>query len=256
MNIDSYRLVTVADDPAGLHRIEAIVEEVWPAYVLHASVSGYSEFRPDWMGIYRRWPQFQFLLVDPQGQAVAAGNCAATAWDGHPADLPQTGWDWILDRAGQEHDTGQPARNLVGLSVSIPSRFQGQGLSRVAIRAMHALAQNAGLGRVVIPVRPTWKARYPLIPIDAYAAWTNDDGLPFDPWLRQHVREGAAIAQPCARAMTMGGKVADWEAWLEMPLPTSGQYTHPLLLSPLAVDRQADRCVYVEPNVWVVHDVS
>src|SRR5258708_31304265 len=40
-----------------------------------------------------------------------------------------------------------------------------------------------GLGLLIAPVRPSWKDRYPLIPIAEYAAWRRADGLPFDPWM-------------------------------------------------------------------------
>ncbi|MEZ4637201.1 MAG: hypothetical protein R2873_08130 [Caldilineaceae bacterium] len=113
-----------------------------------------------------------------------------------------------------------------------------------------------GLTRLIVPVRPNFKARYPLIPIDDYISWTNADGLPFDPWMRVHARLGARVLKPCHRAMTIGGRVAEWQEWTGVPLPGSGQYTLPELLSPLSVDRAADRCVYVEPNVWMEHVVK
>jgi hypothetical protein len=56
---------------------------------------------------------------------------------------------------------------------------------------MKAAAADHGLGALIAPVRPTLKDRYPLTPMERYALWERDDGLPFDPWLRVHRRLGA-----------------------------------------------------------------
>lgn len=47
-------------------------------------------------------------------------------------------------------------------------------------------ARAAGLASVIAPVRPTWKERCPLIPIERYVEWRRDDGSHFDPWIRTH----------------------------------------------------------------------
>jgi hypothetical protein len=56
--------------------------------------------------------------------------------------------------------------------------------------------------------------------------------------------------------MTMGGTVAQWEAWTGVALPGSGDFVLPDLLAPLRVDHAADRCIYVEPNVWMEHGIE
>ena len=83
---------------------------------------------------------------------------------------------------------------------------QGRGLSRFIIEAMAAAGRAAGLGPLIAPVRPSWKDRYPLIPIAAYAAWRRHDGLPFDQWMRVHARLGAAVLRPDSSHI-MGTKI-------------------------------------------------
>jgi hypothetical protein len=41
-----------------------------------------------------------------------------------------------------------------------------------------------------------------------------------------------------------------------MAFPESGDYVFPGGISPLAIDREADRGTYLEPNVWMIHDLS
>ena len=38
-----------------------------------------------------------------------------------------------------------------------------------------------------------------------------------------------------------------------MAVPESGEYTFPEGLATLAIDRQATRGTYWEPNVWMIH---
>ncbi len=123
------------------------------------------------------------------------------------------------------------------------------------IRAMRQLAREAGLQRMIAPVRPNLKHRYPLIPMQNYITWTTADALPFDPWMRVHARLGAHIVNPCNRSMTLGGRVAEWESWTGVAIPGSGEFVLPELLAPLHVDHAADRCTYVEPNVWMEHEL-
>ncbi|MDW5325634.1 hypothetical protein [Plantactinospora sp. KLBMP9567] len=125
------------------------------------------------------------------------------------------------------------------------------GLAGKLLRALGDLA--AAQHRVICPVRPTRKARYPLTPIDRYADWTRPDGTPFDPWLRTHVRLGGRIIATAPRSQAITGTAAEWQRWTGLEFPDSGEYVIPDGLSTLHVDLDADRGSYVEPNIWVQH---
>jgi hypothetical protein len=56
--------------------------------------------------------------------------------------------------------------------------------------------------------------------------------------------------------MTIGGSVDDWERWAGMSFPESGDYVVPGAADLVHIDREADRGVYYDPNVWVVHDLA
>jgi len=64
------------------------------------------------------------------------------------------------------------------------------------------------------------------------------------------------MAKVCPRSMRITGTIAEWEQWAGMAFPESGAYVVPGALVPVEIDRAADLGVYVEPNVWVVHNLS
>jgi hypothetical protein len=121
---------------------------------------------------------------------------------------------------------------------------------------MRDTARDHGFEYLVAPVRPSWKARYPLVPIDRYVTWRIDDGRLFDPWLRAHANLGAELVRPCHESMTIPGTVAEWEEWAVMPFPESGSYVVPGALEPVLIDRERDQGTYVEPNVWMLHRID
>jgi hypothetical protein len=124
------------------------------------------------------------------------------------------------------------------------------------IEGMGGIAREHGFRDLLAPLRPSWKERYPLTPIERYAQWTREDGLPFDPWIRTHVRLGAEMLRPEPQSMRISGTVAEWEDWTEMVFPESGEYVFPQGLAPLSVDREQDLGLYYEPNLWMVHRVQ
>ena len=143
---------------------------------------------------------------------------------------------------------------LSALVAVVDRRRQGQGLSAVLIRAMVDVARRHGFPALIAPVRPTWKDRYPLIPMERYASWKRDDGVPFDPWLRVHARLGAELLEMCPESMRIEGSVGDCEEWTGLALPDDGDYIVPGALVPVRVE--GGRGVYVEPNVWMRHRVG
>ncbi len=82
---------------------------------------------------------------------------------------------------------------LCALAAEILPRHQGHGLSAAVLRAMAGLASGAGLPHLIAPVRPTLQERYPTIAIERYTRWTREDGTPFDPWIRVHIRLGGRL---------------------------------------------------------------
>jgi GNAT superfamily N-acetyltransferase len=146
----------------------------------------------------------------------------------------------------------RPEPDVLSAMVAVVDRGrQGEGLSTKLVEAMRGLARAHGYAALVAPVRPTWKERYPLIPMERYARWTRDDGLPFDPWLRVHAKLGAELLEVCPASMRIEGGVGEWEDWTGLAFPDDGDYLVPGGLVPVRVED--GRGIYVEPNVWMRH---
>jgi hypothetical protein len=142
------------------------------------------------------------------------------------------------------------------MQIAMRGDARGGGLSGTMVGAMRAGAKAASYRAVIANVRPTWKERYPLIPIASYARWTREDGLPFDPWMRLHARLGARVVRASPKALIINGSVADWESWTGMAFPESGRYVVPKATQPVTIDRERDEGVYFDENVWMVHDID
>ncbi|HGJ5228623.1 TPA: hypothetical protein ACJXEA_002694 [Legionella pneumophila subsp. fraseri] len=49
--------------------------------------------------------------------------------------------------------------------------------------------------------------------------------------------------------------VAQWEQWLGHPLLQTGQYLVKGGLNPVTINKEEDIGIYIEANVWVIHDL-
>jgi hypothetical protein len=254
--IDGYQIQTVADAPELVDRIQELIDAVWPRFVTEAGIPKGHPLPYDWFGLYAHWPHLQFVLIDPaNGELVAACHALTLAWDDPAEELPDSGWNWAMHQARLDLAAGRTPTMASALSITVAPPRRGQQLSYVAVRAMKQVVLETGVNRFFAPVRPTWKARYPITSMAEFCTWQNDEGLPLDPWMRVHARLGARFIKPCNSSQPLAGTVAQWEEWLDLPLPASGEYVGPGLLTTLQVDCEADEAVYVEPNVWMEHSL-
>jgi GNAT superfamily N-acetyltransferase len=222
-------------------RFDTLTVQTFPEYMNHNAPGA-----KYWGRLYEDHPDFQLGLVD-DGDLVAELHSIPTPWNGSSEDLPE-GWDEAFLRA---YESGRAGDVLCALAISVRPDRQGQGLAARMLDEMRAAAQDAGLRELIAPVRPTLKARYPLIPIEEYLGWRRDDGAHFDPWIRVHERVGGEIIAASPESMTIEATVVEWEAWTGMRFPADGDYVVPEMLAPLFVRDGVGR--HVEPNVWLRH---
>ena len=206
-----------------------------------------------YIGRVREWfPEWNLILVDAEQNPVATGWGIPVRWDGTVAGLP-SGYTDTTIRAVEGREQGIAPDTLVICGAVVAGRLKGRGLAGKLLATLRDTALEAGLTRVIAPVRPTLKQQYPLTPIETFMTWTNPDGTALDPWIRTHQRMGASTLAAAPASQTMTGTVAEWEQWSGIALPSSGDYVIPKGLSVLHIDREADLGTYVEPNIWIRH---
>ncbi|MEU8222720.1 GNAT family N-acetyltransferase [Kribbella sp. NPDC048915] len=245
-----YELILAADAPELDDEAEQRFAEDWPEFIFHdEGVPPYRDRRREY---FADW-EFYFVDATDDGRRLIAGCWAVPlAWDGTVEDLPG-GFTDSLARSVTEHEENVVPNTCVLMAAAVRSDEQGQGHAGRVIAALRDHAAANGLEKMIAPVRPTSKSRYPLTPIEIFMTWTRDDGLPLDPWLRTHVRLGATLLAPAPASQTMTGSVTDWENWTRMQFPSTGTYTIPDGLTVLHIDREANTGTYTEPNIWLRH---
>jgi hypothetical protein len=196
--------------------------------------------------------EYNIVLVDADSEPVATGWGVPLSWSGETTDLPAT-FARILARSLEANDSSDVADTFVICGAVVHPARKGSGVAQALIHALIDVAAIHSLPKVIAPIRPTLKHLYPLQSIDAYAKWVRGDGLPWDPWLRLHVRIGGEVIDLAHEAQTIVGTISQWEEWSGLELPESGRYVIPNGMAPLHIDNSADLGTYVEPNIWVRH---
>ena len=239
-------VVTSADRPDLDDQARAAFRSEWPEFIFHDPISSAHIER-----VEKYFPHYDILLLD-DGEVVAGGWGVPLQWDGSVATAPD-GYDGALVAAVTGHENGTPPDTLSVMAAAVKHGRQGRGLAGQVLTALRNRATGAGLQRVIAPVRPTLKQRYPLISMAEFATWTRPDGLHLDPWIRTHQRLGATILGPALRSMLITGTVSEWESWTGMAFPSTGQYVVPDALDLVHIDRDQDTGTYAETNLWMRH---
>jgi GNAT superfamily N-acetyltransferase len=209
--------------------------------------------------IAQKFPETQLLLRNQQGSIVATMTAVRIDWDGNPASL--TTWDAVV---GENVETGDYIKTykpegttLCITSSAIDPPLQGKGLAPLLMRGMQQTAQELGIHHLIGPFRPSGYGDYKLahgsVDFAEYCAMTQENGEPFDPWLRSTFRIGLKPLRIEERSMVV-----------DVPIRTFGEYQrtyHPQKWKEVEKDKwecgetgswfvHGDRAIYIEPNIW------
>jgi GNAT superfamily N-acetyltransferase len=251
MHTDRFQVITPAHkDYRDL--VRGLTKEVWPEFMLHDQVA--NEL---WHELLDRFAEYQLALFDHEVRRVAGmANSFPLKWESPLENLPEDGWDWAFREAVNNHKRGETPNVHCAIQIVLRSEYQGQGLSAPMIAAVRAVTKSQRLQGLIIPIRPSEKHKYPLTRLDDYITWKTEKGFPLDAWLRAHVYAGARIIKVCHRSKVIRGTRSEWESWTGLRFPQSGSYIIDRALNPITMDIESGEGIYVEPNVWSVHEIE
>lgn len=225
-------------------------KKVWPEFIQHDAV-----LEKYWNNLYSDFGDCQFAFYSEDGFA-GVGNSIPLRWDDNFENLPIEGLDWAINKAIKDNQNNLTPTLLVGVQILINPELQSKGLSYQFLATMKQIAKSKGFKHIALPVRPNLKHQYPLIPMEDYIKWTNSKEEPFDPWIRVHAKAGGKIISICHESMLIKGTVGHWESWTNLSFQSSGNYIVDKALCPIAIDIEKNTGTYVEPNVWIIHEVE
>ncbi|HXF84160.1 MAG TPA: hypothetical protein VNK49_02125 [Anaerolineales bacterium] len=242
--------------PANLNRyrdpVIQLARRSWAPFMWHNAFA-----REHWHNLFDHFSEYQAVIVETStDRPVAIGHSLPFRWEEDLANLPEEGWDWVIQKAIHDHKEGIQPNLQAALFVAVQEEYQKHGLSMVILQILREIAASKGFNHLVVPVRPSEKSKYPLISMDDYITWKTQEGLPFDAWLRVHIRAGGKIIKICHQSKTIHGSRAEWEEWTGMKFPQSGLYVIPGALNPIEINIEKNEGVYIEPNVWVAHSMA
>lgn len=245
-------VVSVAERPE-LARLLDRLSKAWPEFMTHDPLSE----------LYYRlavteWADFVLVATDPAAvdQLVAVAYSVPFHWSDHPDQPLPAGHDAMILQAVQDRTAGRSATMVGAVEITVDPARQGTGVSQLMLDALRRNTARLGYRLLVAPVRPNNKHQYPELSTVEYATRTRPDGLPVDPWLRVHVRAGGRIGPVAPCSLTVAAPLAHWRAWTGLPFDRTAAVQVPGALVPVHCDLQHDHAVYVEPNIWVRHELS
>jgi hypothetical protein len=241
-------ITTLAERPEYLEHLYDFVD-TWPPFMLNDPIA--NTFMNQ---VPTHFPD-QCVVATENGELVAHGRSIPFVFpDENRTDLPAAGWDRVLQWGFFDLRTGRTPNVSSALEIVIRPSHLGRGLSHDMLAAMRRAVKAKGHAALYAPVRPNGKSD-PHEPMTQYIDDVRDDGLPQDPWLRVHVKAGGKILKVAPRSMVIAGSLDEWRAWTGLPFDRTGDVVVPKALVPVHVDVEHDHAVYVEPNVWVRHDL-
>jgi hypothetical protein len=246
------QITTLAERPELIGRVYE-VQDTWPQFMGHDVLANALFHR-----VAADFPQFCVMATDQDGTPVARGRSVPFRLGGaaYREHLPDGGWDHVLAWAYDDLEAGVEPNAASALEIAITPGHRGTGLSYRLLAALREAVAGQGIRTLYAPVRPTGKHLVPRLPMARYITETGPDGLPADAWLRVHARAGAVIEKVAPTSMVVAGSLAQWRSWTGLPFDVDGEVIVAEALTPVRCDLAHDYAVYVEPNVWMRHDLA
>lgn len=228
------------------------LDELWPPFMLQdicAKLIDSDVRLLDWV----------FAVVadgDETDEVLGRALSIPLRWDSDDERFPERGWDAAIVDSVRCFQQELEPNTMCLLEVTLRPSLRGSDASRTCLQAVKDIARQRGLEAVVVPVRPFGKSRRQDLTMEQYIDLRDRDGLPIDSWLRLHIEAGGRVAGVAPMSMIVAGTYANWAKWTGLDMHDhTDRVTVPEALAPVVLHAQEDIAIYVEPNVWVEHDL-
>lgn len=243
----NYEVVSLAERFDLFELQDEIVCESWPEFILQDSVNM-------WMRLMECFKSYQLILIE-NDEVLAVMSTVPVYFDGDMNKLPDEGLSWGIEKSIFDFDNKIAPNMLMGAQIVVNKKYQGKGISSIALTEMKKLAAKKGFDKLILPVRPSEKSKLPLMDISEYLKLSNREGWPLDSWVRAHCKAGGAIIKICYKSMQINESIANWEKWTNQQFLVSGDYLIDGALNPVSINKESDSGIYIEPNVWILHNI-
>ena len=177
-------------------------------------------------------------------------NAIPLFWNSPLIELPNEGWDWMLEKGVKDYENSKKPNSLGGLQIIVTKDNLGKGYSKILISEAKRMVKKEGYENFIIPIRPTFKSRYPNMKMKEYID-LKVDGKIYDPWIRTHLKGGAKILNVCFKAMYIDGNLKFWEKLMNRKIEKTGTYIVEGALNPVEIDVENNHGIYYESNIWI-----
>jgi hypothetical protein len=247
--VSDIEITTLAERPDLHEQLMEFAPDAWPEFMTRDKTANAL------LGLVWQLFPAQCLVATENGSLVAFGRSIPFVFpDEHRTELPDSGWDQVLVWGMADHRRGRVPNVSSALEILIGESHKGKGLSYLMLDALKTAVRRLGHATLYAPVRPNGKTDQRL-PMATYVRQVRDDGLPVDPWLRVHVRSGGTIVKVAPASMVIAGSLREWRQWTGLAFDGDGDVEVPGALAPVHSSLAHDRAVYVEPNVWIRHEL-
>lgn len=245
-----YFIYTLAQMPYKINAVHKINSQVWPEYFKYNKMT-----KEYWPILFDEYLKYQIVILSEDDEVVAAGNTIPIYWDGKDENIP-IGWDEAL-RIGIEKDYDKKPNTLLVLAGIIPKEHQGKGLSSLILNSFKILAKSFKLDKILVPVRPIEKKKFPMMTIDDYSKKLDEKGLLYDNWLRVHQHVGGRIIRSEEKSQTVVAPINEWKRWINVEsLEENNECYHDECLSKISIDVNNGVGIYYDPCIWVEHFIE
>lgn len=203
-----------------------------------------------WSKIEKYFPEYQLFYVDEKDNLIGFINAIPFYWDRPLDELPDEGWDWEVKIGIEGYENNIKPNCLGGLQIIVAKEHLGKGYSKQLVEEGKKIKEKMGFKNFLLPIRPTFKSKYPEMDMKDYINLKIDDKI-FDPWIRTHLSSGAKIIKICPKAMHIFGDLPVWERLLNQKIYNSGSYLVEGALNPVQIQVEKNYGEYFEDNIWI-----